>query len=622
MARVTAPSEPPAEDYGVLLDAIPLPALLLEPGSLRLLAGNAEAVAMLAGPDQAPSAPQAAAPPAAAPLAGHTVATAWEAALAMPPHGPSLRRRLAGVTSRGTPDAFEAMLALPDHQPRYLLVRARLLDVAGRTLLSAGLVDLTARHQAEQASTVAHRRLEVALAGADLGAWHWDRRTGQLQVSERWNGMLGRPPSRGPMTAADWEEMVHPDDLPWARALLDRHIAGSSASFEAEFRMQHRSGRWVWILSRGQALERSASGMAQVLSGTHLDMSAQRRSLAAQAKSEREARRRLADLEILYQTAPLGLAQLDRDLRFVRINQALADINGRPPEAHLGRTIWDLVPDLRSAVEPLMWRVLETGTTITGIELSGETPKAPGVRRDWEEQLYPVRDPESGDVIGIGVVCEEVTERKRNERARDLLVRELDHRVKNLFAIIGGLVTFTARTAPDSQAMRQALLGRIEALARAHDLVRPAMTGGSLAPAEAPGTTLHALLEALLAPFLAGPGQPERLALAGPPVRLGHVGAPPVALALHELATNAAKYGALSAGGGTVRIGWTAAPGQPVALRWEERGGPPATKPHGAGFGHRLVRQSCAQLGGEALFDWAPAGLTVELRLPADRLAG
>ncbi|MFC7543073.1 PAS domain-containing protein [Siccirubricoccus deserti] len=594
---------------------------MLEPGSLRLLAGNAEAVAMLVGQEPAPAASRAAAL-ATAPVAGHDIATAWEAALAVPPHGPLLRRRLAEVTSRGrTPEAFEAMLALPGQLPRYLLVRARLLEVAGRTLLSAGLVDLTAHHQAEQALTVAHRRLEVALAGADLGAWHWDRRTGEVQVSERWNGMLGWPGATT-MTVAEFEALVHPDDLPWTRVLLDRYIAGTSASFEAEFRMRHRSGRWIWILSRGQALERDAHGLAQVLSGTHLDMSVQRRSLAAQAKSEREARRRLADLEILYQTAPLGLAQLDRDLRYLRINQALADMNGRPPEAHFGHVIWDLIPDLRASTEPLLREVLETGATITGIELSGETPKIPGVRRDWEVQLYPVRDPETGEVIGVGVVCEEVTDWKRNERARDLLVRELDHRVKNLFAIISGLVTFTARTAPDPEAMRRALLGRIEALARAHDLVRPAMTGDSSERAEAPGTTLQSLLEALLAPFLAGPGQPARLTLAGPPVRLGHVGAPPVALALHELATNAAKYGALSAGAGMVRIGWTAAPGLPVILRWEECGGPPAAEPDGAGFGHRLVRQCCAQLGGEALFDWAPSGLTVELRLPADRLAG
>jgi two-component sensor histidine kinase len=269
---------------------------------------------------------------------------------------------------------------------------------------------------------------------------------------------------------------------------------------------------------------------------------------------------------------------------------------------------------------------MKTGEPVTEVELSGETPKAPGVRRDWIEQFYPVRDPEAGEVIGVGLVCEEVTERRRAERARELLLRELDHRVKNLFAVISGLVAFTARDAGTPQEMRARLLGRIGALARGHDLVRPALTGGAVDQA---GPMLVQLLEALLEPFRSAHGQPERLCLAGPPVPLGRTGGPPLALILHELATNAARHGALSGCGGQIGVEWRVQPPEDAAqgagphllLRWQERGGPAGGAPRSAGFGHRLVVQSCAQLGGTARFDWAAEGLTVELRLPLERLA-
>ena len=95
----------------------------------------------------------------------------------------------------------------------------------------------------------------------------------------------------------------------------------------------------------------------------------------------------MADLETLYRSAPLGLTQFDRDMRFVRVNEALAEINGFPVEAHVERLAWELVPDLQSTAEPLFRRVLDHGGTITGIEFTGQTARAPGVQRDRVEQF-------------------------------------------------------------------------------------------------------------------------------------------------------------------------------------------------------------------------------------------
>lgn len=593
--------------FAPLLEAVPVATLLLEPARLDLVAGNSEAAAILAAPQDA-------------------LGPAWQEALAMPPDGPALRERLGAVASRTLPEVFDAVLHRPGRPPRYLLVRARHVMFGGRELLSAGLVDITRRRRAETELAAAKDRLEVALRGADLGSWKWDARTRELEVSARWATMLGLEPPPAALRAQDWEVLVHPEDLPAARAALEAHLAGASDSYEAEFRMRHRDGHWVRILARGRTTERGADGRSVVVIGTHLDITARHAAEEARAASEREARRRLAELETIYRTAPLGLGQLDREFRFVRVNEALAEMNGWPVEAHIGRSVWELLPAFRAAAEPLLRRVMETGEPVTDVELSGETPKAAGVQRDWVEQFYPVRDPVTAEVVGVGLVCEEVTERKRAERARELLLRELDHRVKNLFAVIAGLVTFTARDAGTPQEMRARLLGRIGALAHGHDVVRPALAGG---PVDQAGPMLVQLLEALLEPFRSAHGQPERLCLAGPPVSLGRTGGPPLALILHELATNAARHGALSRCGGRIGVEWsvqqpqdgTGETGPHLLLRWQEQGGPAAGTPGSAGFGHRLVVQSCAQLGGTARFDWAPEGLTVELRLPLERLA-
>lgn len=591
-----------ADRAAALLAVAPVAALFLDPATGEALAGNAEAAHLLGCHPGA-------------------VGETWAHALG---DSAALRQRLATVEATERAELFDARLARRAGPPEAVLIRARRLTLEGRVVLTIGLVPTIRRNRAETALIVANRRLEVALAGADLGAWVWDAASGLIEVTPRWAAMLGLPaPAEGialPALAA----LIHPEDVPIARPRFAALRSGMAEHYEADLRMRHAAGHWVWIRSRARALERDSEGRALAIAGTHLDLTEQHRAASGQAASAREARRRLHDLESLYRTAPLGLAQMDRELRFVRINEALAEINGFPVEAHLGRRFWELVPDVREAAEPLLRQVLETGEPLTGIEITGETAKSPGIKRDWVEQFYPVRDPETGEVTGIGIICEEVTERRRADRARELLLRELDHRVKNLFAIIAGLVSFTARTAPSPAAMRATLTGRIEALARAHDLVRPAL-GGALVM-EPGGTALAALAEALLDPFRSElETQSRRLALAGPAVRLGPTAAPPLALALHEMATNAAKYGALGRPEGQVALRWSMIPreGCSDALRlvWEESGGPPAPEPKRDGFGHRLVTQSAAQLGGAALFHWSLGGLAVELLLPLDRLS-
>jgi PAS domain S-box-containing protein len=143
----------------------------------------------------------------------------------------------------------------------------------------------------------------------------------------------------------------------------------------------------------------------------------------------------LTELETLYASAPIGLAVLDHELRYVRINERLAEINGAPAGAHLGRTVREMVPDLGPQAEAVLRRVLETGEPLRDVEFVGETPARPGVRRTWIEHWHPVRDAR-GAVVGVSIVAEEVTELRRVQS--ELLDR--NDRLQRLFQRAPGFV--------------------------------------------------------------------------------------------------------------------------------------------------------------------------------------
>jgi PAS domain S-box-containing protein len=154
------------------------------------------------------------------------------------------------------------------------------------------------------------------------------------------------------------------------------------------------------------------------------------RLLPAIERERREVRIRRERLAVsalldnLYETAPIGLAFVDRELRFVRINETLAAINGMPAAAHIGRRIRDVLPSLGDTIEARYRNVFETGQALANVELSGETPAAPGQGRHWLVNYYPVFDAHRA-MLGVGAVVVEVTERRRAEAERERLVAEL-----------------------------------------------------------------------------------------------------------------------------------------------------------------------------------------------------
>ena len=209
----------------------------------------------------------------------------------------------------------------------------------------------------------------------------------------------------------------------------------------------------------------------------------------------------------------------------------------------------------------------------------------------------------------------DATQRKQAEEANELLAGEMSHRVNNLLHIATALTQITSRSAVTKEDMANELTSRLMALGRAQNLVRPVPGGRYEA------TLLGDLISVLLAPY-DEEGASVRIRVSVPKMDVGQKSGTALALVIHELATNSAKYGALSIASGTLDVSCNAHDDETVVM-WTERGGPPIAEPAKLeGFGSKLVHRSMGgELGGSASFDWSTEGLVVTLRMSKERLS-
>ena len=226
-------------------------------------------------------------------------------------------------------------------------------------------------------------------------------------------------------------------------------------------------------------------------------------------------------------------------------------------------------------------------------------------------QAIPQKD-EDGKIVRWFGTTTDIHERLVAEQQKELLGRELSHRIKNIFSVVSGLVAFEARSFPELKPLAQGIRERINSLGRAHDYVRPHDFGDGQV------RTLHGLLGELFGAYVEG--ETRRVLVRGDDVPIGTQATTPLALVFHELATNAAKYGALSRPDGTVGVE-VARDGEQLVIHWREEGGPAVAKPGDASFGTSLIDMSVTQqLRGTIDRQWGD-GLTVVIRLPGNALA-
>ena len=223
--------------------------------------------------------------------------------------------------------------------------------------------------------------------------------------------------------------------------------------------------------------------------------------------------------------------------------------------------------------------------------------------------ISPVRD-KNGVIVGASKIVRDISERKRLIERQDLLLREMNHRVKNLFAVMNSLVSLSERTTTNARALADDLRARIRALSVAHNLVLGSSGGDSRPSGSA---SLFNLIQALFAAHQ--DHRSERITVKGDDIAVGTVALTSIALLLHELITNSIKYGALSASGGHIDVEVQDEDG--LELHWAEVGGPPIQAPSGAtGFGSRLERLALDALNGSIIRDWRSEGLRISLRIP------
>ncbi len=330
-------------------------------------------------------------------------------------------------------------------------------------------------------------------------------------------------------------------------------------------------------------------------------------------RNEEVLARQYAELENLYDTTPVGLSLVDRDLRYLRINDSLAQINGIPREHHIGKTFRELLPELEDKLHDIYKNIFETGKPVLEVPIEGETQAKPGETRNWIGDFYPVW--QDGSVFAVGTCIREVTDQTKmmrriqaqNDQQR-LLLGELQHRVKNTLATVSSISKMLLKGVRDPAEYQSRLEDRLGSISRTHDL---------LTDSKWTTTTFFEIVENEASPYQRDTADMVRYS--GPNLQLTAKQTLALGMAIHELMTNAAKYGALSVEDGhvVIRTSHDAVDGEDRArIVWKEYGGPKIkAPPEHAGFGSLVLERVLkTDLSGEVSVDYREDGLNFEVR--------
>ncbi|HEX2138835.1 MAG TPA: PAS domain S-box protein [Woeseiaceae bacterium] len=443
-------------------------------------------------------------------------------------------------------------------------------------------------------------RLEKIFEHAAVGIAQLDTSGQYLLVNDRYCELLGR--SREELLSAGLQDVTHPDDLPTTLESFIRAIE-TGAALLIEQRCIRGDGSAVW-LSNSVSAGRGDDGKPQYVVAFAQDITGRKRSESILNWAE-------ADLRLLLDSAAEGIYCLDVDGLVTLCNASFRRMLGFEREEEvIGKDIHGLIHHSRpdgTRYPKDECPILKTTQSGTHVHVIDEL----FFRRDGTSFPvdYSVR-PIVRDSNIEGAICTfvDLTERKQAEARQELLNRELAHRVKNTLAMVQAIVGQTLRTAATPREAIDAINQRLVALGNAHTILTRTRWGNA------------SMMDVVEGAIAIHRSQPHRIEVEGPRVELGSKAALAITLALHELCTNAAKYGALSRDSGTVSIEWSVSGGAADAslhFSWKEQGGPTVTPPRHKGFGSRLISQAIASdLRGRAKLSFDPDGVRWTLKAP------
>ena len=412
----------------------------------------------------------------------------------------------------------------------------------------------------------------IAHVGLD-GQW--------LRVNRQMCDMLGY--TREELLASTFRAVSYAEDLDKDDALLQETLDGKRSAYTLEKRYVRKDGSPVWVSNHVSAVK-SRDGKVHEAIAVVVDITERRRALAAE--------RRLAAIISSSEDAILGI---DLDMMITDWNVGAEKVYGYSADEVVGRSVAILIPDDRVDEERRIIERIKAGERVE----PHDTIRRHKSGRDVEVSLSvsPIYDPQ-GRIVGASKIARDISARMEAERVKNVLIGELNHRVKNVLATVTAIARQTFAKASDLELAAATFDARLRSLARAHDL----LTHGNWESAR-----VDRIVQEALSPYPA-----ERFEISGPAVPASPKLVVALSLILHELSTNAAKYGALSADAGRVRVSWVIdeAEKPKLMLDWHESDGPDVEPPTRKGFGSRLIEGLLVgELGGQVRSDFHPSGL-------------
>jgi PAS domain S-box-containing protein len=359
--------------------------------------------------------------------------------------------------------------------------------------------------------------------------------------------------------------------------------------WSGELRHICKDGREVTVESRQQLLD----------DGTVIEVNrdvTDRKKIEAALYEKEDQLQRLASI---VQSSDDAIVSKNLDGIITSWNEGAERIFGYTAKEAIGQPITIVIPQDRQDEERTILNRIRRGERIDHFETIRQ--RKHGSLITVSLTISPVKNAE-GKVVGASKIARDITEQKRSQEQITTLAREAEHRSKNLLANVQAMVNLSQATAVDD--LKKAIEGRIQALANVHSLF---VTTRWI------GAELSTIARQELAPY--SKTEETRVRIDGPEVLLDPNAAQVLAVTLHELATNAAKYGSLSVSNGQIELDWSHQDDGRLNLRWTERGGPPVRAPTRTGFGGRVIEQMIGQLKGETRFDWRAEGLVCEITL-------